>query len=236
MLLLFDIDGTLLAPAGTGTRAMLTAGRALFGAGFTFDGIDPSGKIDPQIFAEVRALNRGLDIGEDDHERFRDRYLGDLETELAQRPIPALPGVVELLAALRARRDLTLGLLTGNYAAAAPRKLLAAGIDPADFVVNAFGDEAASRPELIAVARQRYRDRHGRDIAAERVVVIGDTPRDVACAHANGCVAFAVATGRWSRRELEDTGADVVVDDLIEGRPRLEALLDSGGERPRRRL
>ena len=225
MLLLFDIDGTLLSPVGAGHRAMLSAGRQLFGSGFTFDGIDTSGKIDPQIFAEVRAVNAELGISADDHDRFRDRYLSDLDAELAAHPIPLLPGVVELLARLRPRRDLTLGVLTGNYAAAAPRKLAAAGLDPGDFVVNAFGDEAPSRPELIPVARGRYRQRFGRDIDAEQVVVIGDTPRDVACAQANGCFAFAVATGRWSRHELEATGADVVVDDLIEGRPRLETLL-----------
>jgi phosphoglycolate phosphatase-like HAD superfamily hydrolase len=225
MLLLFDIDGTLLAPVGAGSRAMVVAGRALFGSAFTFDGIDTSGKIDPQIFAEMRAANAELAIAESDRGRFRDRYLQALDTELATRPIPALPGTHDLLAALQPRSELTLGLLTGNFAAAAPRKLRSAGFDPDTFTVNAFGDEAASRPELVPVARRRYRERHGRDIAAERVVVIGDTPRDVACAHANGSLAVAVATGRWSRTDLDATGADLVIDDLVAGRSALEALL-----------
>jgi phosphoglycolate phosphatase-like HAD superfamily hydrolase len=225
MLLLFDIDGTLLAPVGAGQRAMAVAGRALFGAAFTLDGIDTSGKIDPQIFAEVRAVNTELEITESDQNRLRDRYLQALDVELETRPIPALPGAHDLLAALHPRSELTLGLLTGNFAAAAPRKLRSAGFDPATFTVNAFGDEAATRPELVPVAQRRYRERHGRDIAAKRVVVIGDTPRDVACAHANGSLAVAVATGRWSRTDLEATGAELVIDDLVAGRTELEALL-----------
>lgn len=231
VLLLFDIDGTLLSPVGAGHRAMLSAGRALFGDSFSFDGIDTSGKIDPQIFAEVQVVNAPLGIVDDDHDRFRDRYLLELDLELAARPIPPLPGVNELLARLRRRDELCLGLLTGNYAAAAPRKLLAAGIDPGDFVVNAFGDEAPSRPELIPVALARYRRRYDRDIGVERVVVIGDTPRDVACARDNGCVAFAVATGRWSRGALEAAGADLVADDLITGGRQLEALLAATADR-----
>lgn len=225
MLLLFDIDGTLLAPVGAGTRAMVAAGRTLFGEAFTFDGIETAGKIDPQIFAEVRAANAELGIAASDQGAFHDRYLEALDAELAERPIPALSGVAELLAALRPRTELTLGLLTGNFAAAAPIKLRSAGLDPDLFTVNAFGDEAATRPELVPVARRRYLERHGREIAAERVLVIGDTVLDVACAHANGSVAVAVATGRTPRAELEATGAELVIDDLVAGRSALEALL-----------
>ncbi len=225
VLLLFDIDGTLLAPQGAGQRAMLAAGKALFGPAFTFDGIDTSGKIDPLIFAEVRRANDQLDIRDSDHHHLRDRYLRHLDEELATQPSRVLPGVVGLLELLRVRQATTLGLLTGNYAAAAARKLRSAALDPDWFPVAAFGDEATSRPGLVPVARRRYRERHGFEVPPERVIVIGDTPRDIDCAHANGCLAFAVATGRWSAASLRDAGADVVVDDLTDPDPLLELLL-----------
>ena len=224
MLLLFDIDGTLLAPRGAGIRAMERAGQTLFGASFSFFDLDLSGKIDPQIFGELIEVNAQLDIGWEDHDRFRDSYLEALTSELAASPIPALPGVTEVLATLRQMTTVTLGLLTGNYAAAAPRKLSSAGLEPGWFPVGAFGDEAPTRPELIPVAQRRYFDLHGVEIEPERVIVIGDTPRDVECAHANGCLAFAVATGRWSFEALKATGAEVVVEDLEDPSPLLELL------------
>ena len=141
------------------------------------------------------------------HPEFRDAYLAELARELdlgERRPI-LLPGVLAALAAFRDDPIATLGLVTGNYGRAVPLKLRAAGIDPEQFVVGAFGDDAPTRPDLVRLAMEQWRAR-GAEPDPRRVVVIGDTPRDVDCAKKNGCRSVAVATGRHTVEELEAGG------------------------------
>jgi phosphoglycolate phosphatase len=117
------------------------------------------------------------------------------------------PGVAEALAALAAEPEAyRLALVTGNLEPVARRKLASAGIGHY-FVAGqgGFGSDAEDRSELPAVARKR-----AGDWARERTVVIGDTPRDIACARADGVRVIAVATGPFSAEALAD--ADAVVD------------------------
>jgi phosphoglycolate phosphatase-like HAD superfamily hydrolase len=90
--------------------------------------------------------------------------------------------------------------------------------------VNAFGDEGKTRPDLVALALRRCAETAGFTPDSRSVIVIGDTPFDVECAHAHGCVAFAVATGLHRADELRKTGADVVVDDLSDPAPLFDLL------------
>jgi phosphoglycolate phosphatase-like HAD superfamily hydrolase len=225
-LLLFDVDGTLLLTGGAGMRAMRRVAEALFGGGFRWDGIEVSGHLDPLIFAEAAALN-GLDVDSEHHEEFRTRYLDALREELerGRAGIRVMPGVHETLALLRERPDVTLGLLTGNYAEAIPVKLAAIGVDPGWFSISAFGDEGESRPALVLLALAKYSRLLGRPADPRRVIVIGDTPRDVHCAHANRCIAFGVATGSYSVADLRAAGADEAVTDLSDPTP-LVALVE----------
>jgi len=228
-LLLFDIDATLLNTGGAGLRAMRRVVQRLFEHDGLMDDVPTAGRLDPAIFADLARL-AGVEDHDDHHHQFRDHYIGELRQELEafRHEVEVLPGVTELLAMLRLRQrqrgDVTMGLLTGNYAAAAPLKLAAIGVDPAWFTVTAFGDDGATRPDLVAVALQRFEKQTGRRINANRVVVIGDTPFDVQCAKAHGCVAFAVATGRYNAAALREAGADVVVEDLRDPSPLLTLL------------
>ena len=97
-------------------------------------------------------------------------------------------------------------------------------MDPAWFPIHAFGDEAPDRPAMVRLALDRYAERAGCPIAPEHVIVIGDTPNDVSCAHANGCLCLAVATGLYSVEDLRQAGGDVVVPDLADPHP-LQAML-----------
>ncbi|HXU04458.1 MAG TPA: HAD family hydrolase [Polyangia bacterium] len=215
-LLLFDIDGTLLRAHGIGARAMERAGRRVLGAAFTLDGIDFGGALDPWIFREA-ATRLGHDDPSEFHAAFRDEYLVELPLELARAETPPeiLPGVAAALATIGGDATATLGLVTGNYARAVPLKLRAVGIDPAQFVIGAFGDDAPTRPELVRLAIDRWRAQ-GAHPDPDRVVVIGDTPRDVDCARKNGCRSVAVATGWHAVSTLDAAGADVVIRDLTE--------------------
>ncbi len=220
-LLLFDIDGTILTGGGVGMRAMAGVAERLFGAGFKWDGVDAAGHLDPLIFREAAALNGlGGEVGH--HERFHEAYIEALavEVEKARGQVKAIAGIHEALEVLRERRatrgDLVLGLLTGNYTRAVPIKLNAVGVDVGQFTVTAFGDEGESRPELVRVAMRKFEKDLGRRVEAGRVVIIGDTPRDVECAKVNGCVAYGVATGRFTVGELKAAGADVAVENLVD--------------------
>ncbi len=231
-LLLFDIDGTLLLTGGAGMRAMAAAGRRLFGDAFKWDGIAPGGSLDPLILADALKLN-GVEDDDDLHTTFRDHYVELLQHELtvSRDRVRIMPGILDLLAALRRRvethDDVVIGMLTGNYAAAVPHKLDAVGIDLEWFTITAFGDEGATRPDLVALAMRKYEQAHGQTPHPRRVIVIGDTHKDVHCAKAHGCFAFAVTTSGRSREELEQAGADIVVDDLSDPTP-LWQLIDTG--------
>jgi phosphoglycolate phosphatase len=103
-------------------------------------------------------------------------------------------------------------------------KLPVVGIDPGWFVANGFGDEAPTRGELVRLAMDRAASHAGRRLDGSDVIVIGDTPRDVACARANGCACLAVATGNFTMEELE--AADAVLADLTDPGPLWAMLRD----------
>ena len=232
-LLLFDIDGTLVDTRGAGQRAMQREGEALFGEGFGFDGVDFAGRLDPSIFGDAARLHGITDL-DAAHDAFRAAYVPALAEELAaaEGVQMLLPGVHELLGQLQPRvaeangDGVTLGLVTGNYADAAPVKLRHVGIDPTQFTTNGFGDEGPTRPDLVAVALRRYEQRHGQPVPPKNVIVLGDTEHDVHCAKAHGCVALGVLTGRRNEATLRDAGADVVLEDLSDPTALWELLTD----------
>jgi phosphoglycolate phosphatase len=228
-LVLFDVDGTLLLTGGAGMRAMRRVAAELFGETFRWEGIVVSGHLDPLIFAEAAALN-GITDHSLHHESFRRRYLEELRLELerGREAIRIMPGILETLTELRTTRVATLGLLTGNYAEAIPLKLSAIGVDPRWFEITALGDDASTRRDLAALAIEKYARQVGGTIDPRRVIVVGDTPRDIDCAHAHGCFAFAVATGSYDEAALAAAGADRVVRDLGDPSPLLEAIARVG--------
>ena len=149
--------------------------------------------------------------------RLRDAYLADLRLALldpASVPQSVLPGVAALLDEL-AREQVTVGLLTGNFEQAAAIKLGHFGLWDR-FSFGAFGDHHVDRRSLVKVAVDAAVEAgHGR-FEADRIVVIGDTPLDVDCAHAYGARAIAVATGPFSHEALAATGPAITVQTLAE--------------------
>jgi phosphoglycolate phosphatase-like HAD superfamily hydrolase len=231
VLILFDIDLTLVTTARLGMRCIERAGRELFGPGFSGAGVEFAGRLDPLIIADM--LRRaGLDPTAERMAQVRERYaqmLGEAFEEAcsdgnaAARGITALPGVHELLAALRwhpARP--TLGVLTGNFEPTGTLKLKACGIDPEQFGVRVWGDDSPFDPphrdHLPPVALDRDAAARGRRLSGRDAVIIGDTPHDVRCARVNGLRSLAVGTGRDAPGTLVEAGADWFVPDLSDTR------------------
>ncbi len=228
-IVLFDIDGTILWSDGAGRRAMEGALTTVFGTvgptGYRYDG-----KTDPQIVRELM-VHAGFDEPDVDRRLpvVLEQYLGKLEHELAtgERTVHLLEGVTELLAAVEAREDMVLGLLTGNVRSGAVLKLRAAGLDPDRFRVGAFGSDHHHRHELPGVARMRAVELLGRDVRGDRLVVIGDTPADISCGRSLGARAVAVATGRYSVEKLAACDPHAVFDTLRDTDAVMRVLIDA---------
>ena len=226
-LVLFDIDGTLLSAGGSGRRAINAAFEEFFGwsapADYWFDG-----KTDRQIVRELMRSRGHDDAGIDDQmDALLSRYLHHLAGALVEpdHPPRLYPGVTALLETLEARDDVVVGLLTGNVQPGAHAKLSAVGLDPARFVIGAFGSDHERRPELPHVAQRRARESLGLDVDGPAIVVIGDTPDDIACGRAIGATAIAVATGRFSETELEAHSPAAVFRDLAETQQVIAAIM-----------
>jgi phosphoglycolate phosphatase-like HAD superfamily hydrolase len=224
-LVLFDIDGTLVLTGGAGLRAMNRALEEVFGHATGLDGIPVAGRTDWAILADaVRRFGRRLDgpmLADLQH-----RYVTRLAEEIVQPGAGRkgiMPGVREMLDRLDRRDDVLVGLLTGNFVEGARVKL-----DYFDlwryFRFGAFGGDAADRNALVPVAVERARGCGLPEIADGDVLVVGDTPHDVMCAHAAGATAVAVATGSSSIDELRATGARHVFTDLSDTSAVLQLL------------
>jgi phosphoglycolate phosphatase len=219
LLLLFDIDGTLLEgtaqPVG---EALLAALREVHGidVGVIRTQIATDGRTDGEI---ARAILVGAGVSRD-----RIDVLAESVRESccrsAARLLPddlssaVLPGVRELLDRLNEQEGLKLGLLTGNYEPIARLKLARArigGVFPPG--QGAFGSDAEDRAVLPGIARRRAGTK-GAPYPRRETVVIGDTPRDIACAQADGVPCVAVATGSFTSEAL--AAADVVASDAVE--------------------
>lgn len=226
-LVLFDIDGTLIRGNGAAKRAFEASLVAAFGtAGDTTMPFD--GKTDPQI---ARELMRGAGFDDAAIDRRMGAvvagYLERLREELARGTgtFEALAGVGALLDALGARDDVVLGLLTGNVVAGAEVKLRAAAIEWSRFRVGAYGNDSEYRPELPEIARRRGEVVVGAPVAGSDVVVVGDTPADIACARPIGARSVGVASGRYGVDELAEHDAAVVLPDLRDTGAAVAAVL-----------
>jgi phosphoglycolate phosphatase len=224
-ILLFDVDGTLLSAAGAGRRALERAFADCCGSARTLRDVRFNGMTDPGI---VRAGLEGLGRAVEPPlvAAILDAYLELLPDELARATaFQVLPGVTALLDALRDRSGVAVGLGTGNLRAGARLKLERAGLDRY-FSFGGFGSDHEDRAELLRIGAARGAARLGCRTGDCRVIVVGDTPHDVAAARAVGAASLAVTTGGVSLDELRAAGATWAFADL--GAPGLREILCEG--------
>ena len=227
MIILFDVDMTLLYSGGAGSLAMGRAFHQLYGIEDGFRRVEFSGRTDWGILRNAmqqHGLGPSAEEGfREEMRRFQETYLRLLEPALREvESGRVMPGVAELLEALAGREGVCLGLGTGNFRPAAFLKLRHFGLD-GYLSEGGFGDDAEDRGELIGIAIARVGGGERGD--SRSTWVIGDTPLDIAAAQANGARSLGVATGRDSVDELLAAGADVALADLSETQAVLAALL-----------
>jgi phosphoglycolate phosphatase len=220
LLVLWDVDGTLVYTAGHGRWAFNEAFEAVVGR--TPEQVDFAGRTDHQIALTMLGGERG----------HLPRVLEELAGALDARKDAmraegyAYPGVAEVLAALDERDDVVQSLLTGNIEVNAAVKVSAFGLERwLDFEVGAYGsDPHEERSDLVAVARERAAAKYGEPTGA---VLVGDTPLDVRAAHEAGARAVAVATGFADREALRASGPDAFLEDFTDTAAAVAAITAS---------
>lgn len=218
-LVLFDIDGTLLHTAGAGREAFARSLRDIFGWEDSIEYIQFAGATDLMVLERIMR-EHGYAPRPGDVERFFDALPRHLEDTLRHAQSILYPGVRALLERLAEDDRYLLGLVTGNIASCARRKLQHYDLH-GHFLLGAFGHEHADRLDIARLALERARAHVGDPSRITGRFLIGDTPSDVAAAHAIDATAVAVATGTFRHAELEAAGADWVLDDLSD----LEAVM-----------
>lgn len=211
MIVLFDIDGTLLSSSGAGLRALEHAMVDLYGISEAMRGISLAGRTDRSIVRDLVKAH-GLAQGALAEDAILDAYLARLPRQLTMAA-RLLPGVQPLLDHLAARPEIAVGLLTGNIRKGARAKLGHFGIFH-HFGFGGFGDHHNDRDDVAREALAEVRELHGVSYPADRVLVIGDTPLDIRCARAVGARVLAVATGIHTQADLAPHGPDHLLADL----------------------
>jgi phosphoglycolate phosphatase len=211
ILTLFDIDGTLVRGARCHYQAFVHAIRKFYNMEEDISGINYAGKTDPQILKEV------LELGGIKEKSIKKNFNDCLDymthyylANVYKENVKALKGVKELLNLLHKEKVL-LGLTTGNLEPIAHAKLGRVGLDHY-FPFGGFGSDNSERPMLVKKALERARENF--NFIGDDIFVIGDTPLDINAGIQVGVKTVGVGTGRYSMLELENSGADLVLENL----------------------
>lgn len=202
-LVLFDIDGTLVRTGGAGVAAFERTFASEFNIPRATERLIFSGRTDTSLVREC-FHRHGIPATRQNLQHFFDTYVFWLQHLLHELKGQACPGARELISALQSMPGPpVLGLLTGNIRLGAEIKLRHYSLwDP--FRSGAFGDDHEDRNKLAAIACDRGGRLLGQKLRGEEILVIGDTPRDVECARAVNARILAVATGSYTREQLDE--------------------------------
>jgi phosphoglycolate phosphatase-like HAD superfamily hydrolase len=225
-LVLWDVDGTLVDAARLGRDAFLEVFERLVGRP-AVEMVPFAGRTDLEI-----ALDMLEAAGVEDPEAMLDSFEDELVAAMAarldelRRRGRALPGAKDALARLHEEPDVVQSLLTGNVERNARLKLQPFGLlEWVELRCGAYGSDHRVRGELVAIARARTERARGVAPAPGDVVLVGDTPLDVAAALEAGARAVGVATGPYDEAALAEAGAHAVLPDLTDTGAVVRAVL-----------
>jgi len=219
LLVLFDVDETLVHTGGAGARSWRSAFQALYGIPADIGQHTSAGETDPEVAAETFRGVLHRDPTPDELSRLYARYLLALAEDIWTSPeYRVLPGAEQILVRLE-EAGVMLGLVSGAMEGAARTKLLPANLNRF-FVFGAYGSDSPDRAELTTLAIDKAARLHGR-LTPDQVFVVGDTPLDVEAARTAGAVSVGVASGKYTTKELLAAHGDHVLGSLEDPFPGL---------------
>ena len=209
---LFDIDGTLLnCQDAVHYFAFCDALTGVAGRPLNLDGVVAHGNTDEGILRDaftLAAVDEAYWRGR--MAQVREQIGAQVEANRSQLRIDVLPGARRVLEHLRSR-GAVLSTATGNLTRVGEAKLQECDLLPF-FHYGGYSDQCETRVDVFRRALARVREDLGADAS---VCVVGDTPADVTAAHANGLEVIAVATGIYSREQLEKEAPELCIDSLL---------------------
>jgi phosphoglycolate phosphatase-like HAD superfamily hydrolase len=218
IVILFDIDGTLLITGGAGAASWRLAFDELYGIPADIGKFSDAGMTDPDVGRRTFQAVLHREPERKELTRLLERRLHYLHQTVAEsEDYRVLPGVEELLPRLIDDGYL-LGLVTGNVEAAAHIKLHRARLNRF-FSFGGYGSDATDRGELTRIALKRASLVYGEPLTPAQAIVVGDTPHDVEGAHAAGMACVGVGSHHFSVEQLRDAGADYAIASLQEALP-----------------
>ena len=217
-ILLFDIDGTLVSTGGAGAEAWKRAFDDLYGIPADIGQYTDAGMTDPDVGAKTFAAVLHREPTPHELAQLLQRRLEYLPEAVAESTgYRVLPGVPERLRQL-SRDGHLLGIITGNGDGAAHIKLARGDLNRW-FTFGAYASANLVRADIVRQAVGRGELMLGRDVPNTEIYVVGDTPLDIEAAHAAGCTAIGVATGRYDAAALREAGADRVIETMEQPLP-----------------
>jgi phosphoglycolate phosphatase len=219
VVVLFDVDETLVHTGGSGARSWKAAFQELYGIPAAIGAHTSAGETDPEV---ARATFKGVlnrEPSDDELDRLYAHYLLHLADDIgASEGYKVLPGAEQTLLKL-GKAGVMLALVSGAMEGAARTKLIPANLNRF-FMFGAYGSDSPDRAELTGIAIEKAARLHA-NLSPGQVFVVGDTPRDIQAAQAAGAVSVGVATGHYSTDELAAASPDHVLGSLEETFPGL---------------
>ncbi len=217
VVVLFDVDETLVHTGGSGARSWKVAFDQLYGVPADIGKHTSAGETDPEVARETFRGVIGREPSDDELDQIYVQYLLNLSEDiLVSEGYRMLPGADQCLARL-GKAGVLLGLVSGAMEGAARTKLIPANLNRF-FLFGAYGSDSPDRAELTGIAIEKARRLHTR-LTSGQVFVVGDTPRDIEATRKAGAVSVGVASGHYSVADLTKAGADHVLSSLAEPFP-----------------
>jgi len=219
LVVLFDVDETLVHTGGSGARSWSAAFQKLHGIAADIGKHTSAGETDPQVARETFQGVLGRDPSSDELDKLYAQYLLHLAEDIwTSAQYAVLPGAEQTLVRL-GEAGVMLGLVSGAMEGAARTKLMPANLNRF-FLFGAYGSDSPDRGELTRLAIEKAARMHDQ-LSADQVYVVGDTPRDIEAAKVAGAVSVGVASGHYSVDELRAAGGTHVLGSLEDAFPGL---------------
>jgi phosphoglycolate phosphatase len=219
VVVLFDVDETLVHTGGSGARSWNAAFEKLYGVPADIGQHTSAGETDPQVAGETFRGVLGRDPSADELDNIYAQYLLHLADDIwSSEQYKVLPGAETILSRL-VESGVILGLVSGAMEGAARTKLMPANLNRF-FLFGAYGSDSADRGELTSLAIAKAARLHD-TLTPDQCFVVGDTPLDIDAAKHAGAVSIGVATGRYSTAELRAAGSGHVLESLEQAFPGL---------------